>query len=91
MAAISENARCITINTGNILSMNDITKKVGQTPSEEVSDVSVKLTATASFIYELAYVIINFFLLQIYFLLRMYLFIYLKYSFIITSLQRQLK
>lgn len=38
MAAISENARCVTINTGNILSLNDITKKPGQTPSEEVGN-----------------------------------------------------
>lgn len=43
MAAISENARCITINTGNILSMNDITKKVGQTPSEELAE-AIKIT-----------------------------------------------
>lgn len=43
MAAISENVRCININTGNILSMNDITKKAGQTPSEELAE-AIKIT-----------------------------------------------
>lgn len=37
MVLLPENIRSVTINTGNILSLNDITKKPGQNPTEEVS------------------------------------------------------
>lgn len=43
MAFIPESIRCVTLNTGNILSLNDITKKPGQNPTEELSE-AIKIT-----------------------------------------------
>lgn len=41
MAFNTETIRNVTINTGNILSLNDITKKPGQNPTEEVCEMTI--------------------------------------------------
>ncbi|XP_017779633.1 PREDICTED: glutamate--cysteine ligase regulatory subunit [Nicrophorus vespilloides] len=50
---LTENVKTLIVNTGNILSFNDITKNPGQNPSEELEE-AIKLTISNNHVSNLA-------------------------------------